>query len=120
MYCPTFVRRELDEGHVVTRHAIFAQREIRNAVFVHSCGHDVATIVGIEEEDLAERRDDMWSFTLNLAETRVATSTLAASVPVDPGVADLTAVPVDGGPQSATAVGPETAGNIAGVVGGGV
>lgn len=92
-------------------------------VFVLKFGQRIVpnmSIVGIEEEDLAERRDDMWSFTLNLAETRVATSTLAVSVPVDPGVADLTAAPVDGGPQSATAVGPESAGTITGVVGGGV
>lgn len=78
------------------------------------------SIVSHEEDHSAERRDDMYSFSLGLKETRVATSTVVGAVPVDPGIADLAAAPVDGGLQAGSAVGPETAGAVTGVLGGGV
>lgn len=78
------------------------------------------SIVGIAEDFSAEQRDDMWPFTLQLAETRVATSTTVAAAPVAPGIADLTASAVDGGVQAGTAVGPDSAAAVSGIVGGGV
>jgi hypothetical protein len=50
----------------------------------------------------------------------VASSTVVAAGAVDPSVADLTAGPVDGGPQASTAVGPDVAADVVGVLGGGV
>ena len=79
------------------------------------------SILSIEEDnDAAARRDDMWSFSLQLGETRVATSTIVPAGAVDPALADVTAAPLDGGPQAGTAVGPDMAGNVTGVLGGGV
>lgn len=78
------------------------------------------SITSFEEDHAAERRSDMFAFSATLKETRVATSTTTAAVPVDPSIADLTASPVDGGPQSATAVGPEMAADVSGILEGGV
>lgn len=78
-------------------------------------------IVGIEEEnEAATQRDDMWTFTLQLKQSRVATSTTVTASAVDPGIADLTSSGADGGLQSGTTVGPDTAADVTGVIGGGV
>jgi hypothetical protein len=78
------------------------------------------TTTSFEEDHQAARRADMFAFTLTLQETRVATSTVTASSPVDPTIADTVGSPVDGGPQSGQAVGPELAGSVSGAIGGGV
>lgn len=78
------------------------------------------SIISFEEDHSAERRSDMFAFSLVLKETRVATSTVVNAIPVDPGIADLTSSAVDGGPQAGSAVGPETGAAVTGVLGGGV
>jgi hypothetical protein len=81
---------------------------------------NMAIIAIGETNDAAAQRDDMWQFSLSLKESRVASSTVVAAGAVDPSVADLTAGPVDGGPQASTAVGPDVAADVVGVLGGGV
>lgn len=79
------------------------------------------SIISIDDDAPAgELRDDVWRFSLQLRETRIASSTLAPAGAVDPSLADLTAAPADGGPQSGQTVGPDVAGEVLGQLGGGV
>lgn len=79
------------------------------------------SIISIDEEfTAADQRDDQWLFTLNMKETRIASSTTGLDPSIAESLADLTAVPLDGGAQSGTTVGPDVAASLAGAVGGGV
>lgn len=109
-------------GNTATRHALQILADTGRVLLVrwNKRKWPNMAIVSFEEDHAAERRHDMFAFSMSLKETRVASSTTVPAVPVDPAIADTVASPVDGGPQSATAVGPEEAATVAGILEGGV